>query len=71
MSERMSVNAARRNGIAHLLHRTAMRRPEHRAIVWDGGVDTFAQLDRLVTRVANSIAEGLSHKRCNWFYSVE
>jgi fatty-acyl-CoA synthase len=51
------VTAARRHGIADLLHRTARRRPDHRAFVWDGGADTYAELDALVTRVANGVRE--------------
>lgn len=57
MSQSIDVSAARRNGLADLLHRTATRRPDHRAIVWDEGVDTFAELDNLVTRVSHSIAD--------------
>jgi fatty-acyl-CoA synthase len=53
----LNVSAARRQGIADLLARTAKRRPEHRALVWDGGVETFADLDRLVTRVAHAMAD--------------
>lgn len=50
------VAAARRHGIADLLQRTARRRPDHRALVHDGGTDTFAELDDTVTRVANALA---------------
>ncbi|MEZ5376027.1 MAG: fatty acyl-CoA synthetase [Acidimicrobiales bacterium] len=57
MTSTPEITAARRHGIADLLHRTACRRPDHRALVWDGDVDTFAELDRLVTRVANSFAD--------------
>jgi fatty-acyl-CoA synthase len=57
MSNLVTVASARRHGIADLLARTAQRRPEHRALVWDGGVDTFAGLDRLVTRVAHAMAD--------------
>jgi fatty-acyl-CoA synthase len=57
MTELANVASARRHGIADLLARTALRRPHHRALVWDDGVDTFEELDRLVTRVANSIAD--------------
>jgi fatty-acyl-CoA synthase len=48
---------ARRHGVADLLRRSALRRPDHRALVWDGGVDTFEALDRTVTRVANAVRE--------------
>ncbi len=51
------IATTRRHGIADLLHRTATRRPDHRAFVHDGGVDTFAELDAIVTRVANGLAE--------------
>jgi len=51
------VAAARRHGIADLLHRTACRRPDHRALVHDGGVDTFAELDTLVDRVAAAMQQ--------------
>lgn len=57
MSDLVNVASARRQGLADLLARTAKRRPEHRALVWDGGVDTFDGLDRLVTRVAHGIAD--------------
>ena len=57
MTELANVASARRHGIADLLARTALRRPHHRALVWDDGVDTFEELDLLVTRVANSIAD--------------
>ncbi len=49
------VTAARRHGIGDLLHRTAKRRPEHRALVWGDSVDTFADLDRVVNRLANAL----------------
>ncbi len=49
------VTAARRHGIADLLHRTACRRPDHRALVHTGGVDTFGELDALVDRVAGAM----------------
>ncbi|MDT3446323.1 MULTISPECIES: fatty acyl-CoA synthetase [unclassified Pseudofrankia] len=51
------VTTARHQGIADLLHRTAARRPDHRALVWGDRVDTFAELDQIVTRVANTIHE--------------
>jgi fatty-acyl-CoA synthase len=57
MNDLADVAAARRHGIADLLARTAVRRPGHRALVWEHGSDTFAELDRLVTRVAHSMAD--------------
>ncbi len=57
MTATPEIATTRRHGIADLLHRTAARRPDHRAFVHDGGVDTFAELDAIVTRVANALAE--------------
>ena len=50
------VTAARSQHLADLLHRTARRRPDHRALVHDDGVDTFAELDAVVTRVASAMS---------------
>ncbi len=57
MSASSEIAAARRQGIADLLHRTAARRPDHRALVWGDRADTFAELDRAVTRVAHGMAD--------------
>ncbi|WP_117000329.1 fatty acyl-CoA synthetase [Desertimonas flava] len=57
MNDLVSITHARRHGIADLLARTAARRPHHRALISDGGTDTFGELDRLVTRVAHAMAD--------------
>ncbi len=56
MPDASEIAIARRQGIADLLRRTAARRPDHRALVWGDRADTYADLDRTVTRVAHGIA---------------
>ena len=51
------VSRARGHSVGDLLRRTACRRPDHLALVWNDQRDTFAALDAAVNRTANALAE--------------
>ena len=52
-----SIRSARRQGLADLLHRSAERYPGKTALIYKGLRQTFAQLDDVVNRTANALAQ--------------